>query len=67
MMDDRIKIVDTALEEVGYKEKKSNKDLDSKTLNAGKNDIQNMENGMEKLKLSGVLYLYVGYMLKIIY
>ena len=38
MMDDRIKIVDTALEEVGYKEKKSNKDLDSKTLNAGKND-----------------------------
>jgi len=37
-MDDRMKIVNTALQEVGYKEKKSNKDLDSKTLNAGKND-----------------------------
>lgn len=36
-MDDRVKIVNTALKEVGYKEKKSNKDLDSKTANAGKN------------------------------
>lgn len=37
-MNERNRIVKTALKEVGYKEKKSNKDLDSKTANAGKNN-----------------------------
>lgn len=46
------KVIDIALAEVGYLEKKSNSQLDSKTANAGKNNYTKYGRDMHKLRPS---------------